>query len=138
MIIEHINTQRERACWFWFFYGWGPKKTYVLNIFRHIHNCWDKVIWWRDIKVMPPQKKVIHVGWKKSQANICHPYENTLLLVNENSIFNKWRRFNSQKNWVKLKNIYFPNVKTFILHWFGGDHYHKKGKIYNHGQTLFV
>jgi hypothetical protein len=81
---------------------------------------------------------VIHVGWKKSQANICHPYENPVLPLNENSISNKWRRFNLQKNWVKLKNIHFPNVKTFIFHWFGGDHYHKKGKIYNHAQTLFV
>lgn len=129
LILEHINTQRERTCWFWFFVN-GSKKNLCLNIFRHIHNCLDEVIWWRDIKVMPPPKQMIHVGWKKSQANIRHPYENTLLPFNENLISNKWRRFNLQKIWVKLKNIHFPNVKIFFFHWFGEDHYHKKGKIY--------
>jgi hypothetical protein len=73
------------------------------------------VIWWRDIKVMPPPKKLIHVGWKKSQANICHPYENTLLPPNENSMSNKWKRFNPQKNWVKLKNIHLPLVWRRLL-----------------------
>jgi len=69
-------------------------KENLCLIFGHIHSLKNQVIWSKDAKIMPPQKKCPLDGiFKKQTFVFC--MNKHFLLPNVHSKFEKWTKFDN-------------------------------------------
>ncbi len=115
----------------------GSKENLCLT-YRCIHRCLICSIWWRNIKVMPPQFwGGVHGLENFLSKHLTPPWTNNLIPPNEHSKFEKWIKITLNKNeyvwkmWIYLcKNVYSPSIEEIITT-------KMCKKIYDHGQCVF-